>query len=141
MAAIISGLPSIRLHLVVFDTAVVDLTEKAADPVEVLLTVQLGGGTDIGSAVAYCEQLVVQPSRTVLVLITDFCEGASPARLVQVVRRLSEARVKMLGLASLDEAAVADYDRGLAKQLAGQGMQIGAMTPPHFAEWLAEVIK
>jgi Mg-chelatase subunit ChlD len=141
MAAIISGLPSIRLHLVVFDTAVVDLTDKASDPVEVLITVQLGGGTDIGSAVAYCEQLVVQPSRTILVLVTDFCEGASPARLVQVVRRLAEARVRMLGLASLDDAAIADYDRGLAKQLAEQGMQIGAMTPPHFAEWLAEAIK
>lgn len=141
MAAIISGLPSIRLHLVVFDTSVVDLSNRASDPVEVLLTVQLGGGTDIGGAVAYCEQLVVQPSRTILVLVTDFFEGASPARLIQVVRRLAEARVKMLGLAALDDSAAADFDRGLAKQLAEQGMQIGAMTPTHFADWLAEAIK
>ena len=141
MAAIISGLPSIRLHLVVFDTSVVDLSDRASDPVEVLLTVQLGGGTDIGSAVAYCEQLIVQPSRTILVLVTDFFEGASPAWLIQVVRRLAEARVKMLGLAALDDSAAADFDRGLAKQLAEQGMQIGAMTPPHFADWLAEAIK
>jgi Mg-chelatase subunit ChlD len=141
MAAIVSGLPSLRLHLVVFDTSVVDLTDRASDPVDVLLTVQLGGGTDIGSAVAYCEQLVVQPSRTILVLVTDFFEGASPARLIQVVRRLAEARVKMLGLAALDETAAADFDRRLARQLAEQGMQIGAMTPIHFAEWLAEAIK
>ena len=79
--------------------------------------------------------------RTILVLVTDFMEGASPARLVQVVQRLAEARVKMLGLAALDDMAVADFDRGLAKQLAEHGMQIGAMTPPHFAEWLAEAIK
>jgi Mg-chelatase subunit ChlD len=141
MAAIISGLPSLRLHLLVFDTAVVDLTDRASDPVEVLLTVQLGGGTDIGSAVAYCERLIVQPSRTLLVLVTDFFEGASPARLIQVVRRLAEARVRMLGLAALDEAATPDFDRALAKQLAEQGMQIGAMTPLNFAEWLAEAIK
>jgi Mg-chelatase subunit ChlD len=140
MAAIISGLPSLRLHLVVFDTAVVDLTDRAADPVEVLLTVQLGGGTDIGGAVTYCEQLIAQPSRTILVLVTDFCEGASPARLIATVRRLAEARVRMLGLAALDDAAVADFDRGLAKQLGEHGMQIGAMTPSRFAQWLAGAI-
>lgn len=141
MAAIISGLPSLRLHLVLFDTSVVDLSDRASDPVEVLLTVQLGGGTDIGSAVAYCERLVVQPSRTILVLVTDFFEGASPTRLVEAVRRLAEARVRMLGLAALDEAAAPDFDRALAKQLAEQGMQIGAMTPLHLADWLAEAIK
>jgi Mg-chelatase subunit ChlD len=141
MAAIIAGLPSLRLHLVVFDTAVVDLTDRAADPVDVLLSVRLGGGTDIGAAVGYCEQLIVHPPRTVLVLVTDFYEGASPMRLVRSVARLAEARVKLLGLAALDEAAAPCYDRGLAGQLAEQGMQIGAMTPARFAEWLAAAIK
>lgn len=141
MAAIIAGLPSLRLRLVVFDTAVVDLTERASDPVEVLLSVRLGGGTDIGSAVSYCEQLVTQPTRTILVLVTDFCEGASPARLIGLVQRLAEAKVKLLGLAALDDAAVPDFDRGLAGQLADHGMQIAAMTPVHFAEWLAEAIR
>ena len=141
MAAIIAGLPSLRLHLIVFDTAVVDLTDRVTDPVDVLLSVRLGGGTDIGSAVSYCEQLIVNPPRTILVLVTDFCEGASPMRLVQSVARLAEARVKLLGLAALDEAAAPCYDRGLAGQLAEQGMHIGAMTPLRFAEWLAEAIK
>ena len=141
MAAIIAGLPSLRLHLIVFDTAVVDLTDHVADPVDVLLSVRLGGGTDIGSAIAYCEQLIVNPTRTILVLVTDFCEGASPMRLVRSVARLSEARVKLLGLAALDEAAAPCFDRGLAGQLAEHGMHIGAMTPLRFAEWLADVIK
>lgn len=141
MAAIIAGLPSLRLHLVAFDTGVVDLTDRVADPVDVLLSVQLGGGTDIGSAVTYCEQLITDPSRTILVLVTDFFEGASPARLVSSVARLAEARVRLLGLAALDEAAAPCYDRALAGQLAEQGMPVGAMTPSRFAEWLADAIK
>jgi Mg-chelatase subunit ChlD len=141
MAAIIAGLPSLKLHLVVFDTAIVDLTDRASDPVEVLLSVQLGGGTDIGRAVTYCEQLIQQPTRTILVLVSDFYEGASPARLIAAVRRLAEARVTLLGLAALDERAVPDFDRGMAGRLADVGMKIAALTPERFAEWLAEVIR
>jgi len=141
MAAILAGLPSVKLHLVVFDTSVVDLTDRVSDPVGVLMSVQLGGGTDIGRAVSYCEGLVTQPTRTVLVLVSDFCEGASPARLLATVKRLAEARVTMLGLAALDAAAVPDYDRTMGEQLAACGMSISALTPEHFAEWLAGVIR
>ena len=100
-AAVLASIPAIATKLVVFDTAIVDLTDRASDPVEVLLSVQLGGGTDIGRAVTYCEQLIQQPTRTVLVLVSDFCEGASPARLIAAVRRLAEARVTLLGLAAM----------------------------------------
>lgn len=141
MAAIIAGLPSVKLHLIVFDTSIVDLTDRLSDPVEVLMSVQLGGGTDIGRAVTYCEQLITQPSRTVFVLVSDFYEGASPARLVSAVKRLAEARVTLLGLAALDDKAVPDYDRNTAGRLANVGMKIAALTPEHFANWLAEVIQ
>jgi Mg-chelatase subunit ChlD len=141
MAAILAGLPSVKLHLVVFDTSVVDLTDRVSDPVGVLMSVQLGGGTDIGRAVSYCEGLITQPSRTVFVLVSDFCEGASPARLLAAVKRLAEARVTMLGLAALDGAAVPDYDRTMGEQLAASGMSVSALTPEHFAEWLAGVIR
>lgn len=140
MAAIIAGLPSLELKLIVFDTSIVDLSDRVSDPVEVLLSVQLGGGTDIGRAVAYCETLIKQPSRTVFVLVSDFCEGGSPAKLVAAVRRLAEARVTLLGLAALDDRAVPDYDRAMGQRLANAGMQIAALTPEHFAQWLAKVI-
>ena len=141
MAAILAGLPSLKLHLVVFDTAVVDLSDRIDDPVDVLLSVQLGGGTDIGKAVSYCEQLVTQPQRTVLVLVSDFCEGASVSRLIGTVQRLAEARVTLLGLAALDDAAAPDYDRGVAERLAAAGVDIAALTPEHFAQWIAGVIQ
>ncbi|WP_148614286.1 VWA domain-containing protein [Nocardioides rubriscoriae] len=139
MAGILAGLPSYRLKLVVFDTSVVDLTELAGDPVELLMTVQLGGGTDIAQAVRYAEQVIEHPHRAVVVLVTDFCEGGSPAALVSAVRRLVEGRVTTIGLAALDGTAHPHYDKQMAGALADAGMEIAALTPGQLAEWLARV--
>ncbi len=140
IAGIMSALPSVRVKLVVFDTSVVDLTHLAHDPVEVLLTVQLGGGTDIGRAVRYCESLIGNPRRTVFALISDFEEGAPPAALLAAVQRMAEARVTLLGLAALDASASPVYDLRMAQRLADKGMHVAALTPTHFAQWLAEVM-
>jgi Mg-chelatase subunit ChlD len=140
MASILAGLPSVAVKLVVFDTAVVDLTQYVSDPVEALMGVQLGGGTDIAKAMTYCEQLIDNPQRTALVLVTDFCEGGSPAHLVRVCRRLAGARVRLLGLAALDMSAEPAYDKAMAARLAASGMEIAALTPNRLAAWLVRVI-
>lgn len=139
MAGILAGIPAYSLRLVVFDTSVVDLTDRVDDPVELLLGVQLGGGTDIAQAVTYCEQVIDNPHRAVLVLVTDFAEGGPPGQLVGAVRRLAESGVRMVGLAALDGTAHPAYDRAMAARLADQGMRIAALTPAELAEWLAEV--
>jgi hypothetical protein len=141
MAGILAGLPMVRVKLVVFDTSIVDLSDRVDDPVEVLMSVQLGGGTNIGQALNYCETLVENPHRTILALVSDFCEGGSPEVMFAACRRLREAGVKLLGLASLDQSASPIYDHNMADQLADVGMEIAALTPKHFAEWLAKVIK
>jgi Mg-chelatase subunit ChlD len=140
MAAILVALPSVSLRLVVFDTSVVDLTDKASDPVDVMMSVQLGGGTDIGQALEYCESQVHQPTRTILVLVSDLCEGGPPGRMIAAIRRLAEARVRLLGLAALDDEGRADFDRGMAQKAASAGMQVAALTPDRFAEWIARII-
>lgn len=140
-AAILGGLPGISVKMVLFDTSVVDVSEQLDEPLDLLLSVQLGGGTDIGKAVSYCEGLVEQPERIVFALVSDFCEGGRPRRLLAAIARLSEARVRLLGIAALDDRGVADYDREMAEQLAGIGMEVAALTPDAFADWLAEVLK
>jgi Mg-chelatase subunit ChlD len=140
MASILAGLPSVQVKLVVFDTAVVDLSQYVADPVEALMNVQLGGGTDIGKAMRYCEQLIDNSERTAVILVTDFCEGASPRELVSVCRRLASARVRLLGLAALDMQAEPAYDKVMAARLAQAGMEIAALTPNRLAEWLVRII-
>lgn len=139
-ASCLWGLPGVRTHLVAFDTAVVDLTSDIDDPVEVLMKVQLGGGTDIAQAMAYAAQLVDQPRRTIVVLITDFYEGGDANRLVRVVRSLVEQGTRVVGLAALDHAANPAYDRVMAQRLADVGAHVGAMTPGELATFLADAI-
>jgi len=140
-AACLFGLPAVRTHLAIFDTEVVDLTERATDPVEVLMKVQLGGGTDIGKAVAFAAGLVESPRRTIVVLITDFFEGASPEVLVQRVKALCDQGTIVLGLAALDEQANPAYDRDLARRLVQVGAHVGAMTPGELVNWIAEKVR
>ena len=140
-ASIFWGIKSLRTHLVIFDTQVVDLTQDCADPVETLMKVQLGGGTNIGLAVNYAETLVEYPDRTIIVLITDFYEGGSPHNLLQTTHRLVESGVTFLGLAALDARANPSFDRNIAQQMANLGASIAAMTPGELAAWVAEKVK
>jgi Mg-chelatase subunit ChlD len=140
-AACLWGLPSTKTHLCIFDTEVVDLTDRVTDPVEVLMKVQLGGGTNIGKAVGYAQGLVENPRRTIVVLITDFFEGASQAVLVSRVKALCDQGTTVLGLAALDEEANPAFDRDLARRLADVGAHVGAMTPGQLVAFLAEKVR
>ncbi|MBI3925631.1 MAG: VWA domain-containing protein [Armatimonadetes bacterium] len=140
MAGIFHALPSLRLHIVAFDTRILDLTDQVADPTELLMSVQLGGGTLIARALDYCEGLVSQPHRTILILVTDFEEGGPPGDLVRAVRRLAESGVRVLGLAALDPEARPIYDRAMAQRCADAGAEVAALTPLALAEWLGKVI-
>ncbi len=139
-ASILWSLPGVRAHLVAFDTRVVDLTSDVTDPVELLMKVQLGGGTDIASAVDYASRLIDNPRKTIFVLVTDFYEGGSPAALVRLIGQMADQGTKVLGLAALDIDAEPFYDRDIAEQCAAAGAYIGAMTPGELAAFVAETI-
>ncbi|WP_426166462.1 VWA domain-containing protein [Pseudoduganella sp. R-31] len=141
MASCLWNLPGMRTRLVAFDTEVVDLTSDVSDPVELLMKVQLGGGTDIAKAVGYAQSLVENPQRTVVVLVSDFCEGGSQNELVRRVKALVQSGVTMLGLAALDARADPCYDRDMAARLVREGAHVGAMTPGQLAAWLAEKVR
>lgn len=140
-AAIFFGIKSIRTHLVLFDTDVVDVTEHCNDPVETIMKVQLGGGTDIGRALHYAAGLVENPRRTIVILITDFYEGAPVDRLLSTAKKLLESGVTLLGLAALDDRADPNYDRALAGRFVAMGAHVGAMTPGELAEWVAQRVR
>ncbi|TNE85822.1 MAG: VWA domain-containing protein [Deltaproteobacteria bacterium] len=140
-AACFWQLPSVDTHLIAFDTAVVDLTRDVDDPVELLMKVQLGGGTDIGKAMQYARSLVTNPRRAVVVLISDFFEGGSPGVLVRTTASLCQQGTRVLGLAALDREANPTYDRTMAQRLVDEGAEVGAMTPDQLAGWLAGVLR
>jgi len=99
--------------------------------------VQLGGGTDIGKAMIYARDLVEDPARTIIILVTDFFEGGPPKTLLSVCHKLVESRVKVLGLAALDYDCTPNYNRDLAAKMVRLGVEVGAMTPGELAEWVA----
>ena len=141
MAACLWRLPGMRTRLVAFDTAIVDLSADVDDPVELLMQVQLGGGTDIAKAVAYAQQLISTPGRTLVVLVSDLYEGGNPGELVRRVKALVEGGARFLGLAALDDRANPCYDREMAARLVHAGAQVAAMTPGQLAAWLAEKVQ
>lgn len=140
-AACLWNLPGVKTHLIAFDTAIVDLSDEAHDPVETLMKVQLGGGTYIGKAVAYAAQQIEVPKRAIVVVISDFYEGMSQHTLIDQVRALVAQGTQVLGLAALDESANPVYDRVLASRLVELGAHVGAMTPGQLAGWLAEKLR
>jgi Mg-chelatase subunit ChlD len=140
-AACLWGLPGMRTHLLAFDTEVVDLTADVADPVDLLMKVQLGGGTDIAKAMDYAASLIDAPRRAIVVLVSDFFEGGDEHRLLRTTEALCGQGTKVLGLAALDEDANPVYDRALAQQLVNLGAHVGAMTPGALAAWIAEQVQ
>ncbi len=141
MASIFYELPAMRTSLYLFDTEIADLSDKVGQPVDVLLEVQLGGGTDIAKAVRYGRQLLREPARTILVLISDFYEGGPSAELLREVQEMAEAGVRMIGLGALGYDARPAYDRGLARRLRKVGMDILVATPEELSECIGRIIR
>ena len=139
-AAVMATIRSIRTRLVVFDTAVVDLTDELDDPVEVLFGTQLGGGTDINGAVGYCQTLVQRPTDTIFVLISDLYEGGVEAELIKRVGSLVSSGVAVVVLLALADTGAASFDRRVAAKLSALGAPSFACTPDLFPELMAAAI-
>jgi hypothetical protein len=140
MAGIFAKLPVLSTKLVIFDTNVVDLTGYIDDPAEALMTIQLGGGTDIGKALAYCEGLITVPHRTIVVLVSDLCDGGGYRNMYARARGIVEAGAKLICLTALDSGCTGMYDRSAAKRMVALGAAVAALTPGKLAEWVGEVI-
>ncbi len=141
MASIFYELPSVRTSLFLFDTAIADLTDQVGQPVDVLMKVQLGGGTDITQALQYAVELVREPQRTIVVLITDFYEGRDERDLIQQTKDMAQAGIRMVGLGALGYDARPDYNRSTAKKLRKVGMDVLVCTPERLAECMGEIIR
>ena len=139
-AGIFAKLPMLVTRLVIFDTNVVDLSDHLDNPVETLMSVQLGGGTNIGQAVRYCEGLIDNPDKTIFVLITDLYEGGSVNELYATSRNIIESGAKMIVLTALDVNANPNYNRTVAARLVDLGAHVAAMTPEQLADWVGGVI-
>ncbi len=140
-AAVMASIPAVKTKLVCFDTAILDLTNDLADPVSVLFGVQLGGGTDINQAVAYCAERIERPSKTHLILITDLYEGGDEKQLISRVATLAKQGVNVITLLALSDDGRPSYDDQLAKVFADMNLPVFACTPDQFPDLMATALK
>ena len=140
-AAVMASLPVVATKLVCFDTAIVDLTAELADPVEVLFGIQLGGGTDINRAVAYCGDRIERPSKAHLVLITDLREGGDADALVDRLARLAMFGVNVIVLLALTDTGGPTYNSVLSAKVATLGVPVFACTPDRFPGLMAAALR
>jgi Mg-chelatase subunit ChlD len=140
-AAVLASMRALRTSLVVFDTAVVDLTDQLADPVEVLFGTQLGGGTDINRAIGYARTLVTRPRDTIFVLISDLFEGGSRDEMLRRVAAMVAAGVQVVVLLALSDDGAPAHDHATAAALAALGVPAFACTPDAFPDLMAAAIE
>ncbi|HAJ63842.1 MAG TPA: hypothetical protein DCP31_35250 [Cyanobacteria bacterium UBA8543] len=138
--AVLASLRAVETRMVVFDTSVVDLTEQLNDPVDLLFGTQLGGGTDINRALAYCQGLVRRPQETILVLISDLYEGGNRTQMLKRVAALVESGVQFITLLALNDDGAPCFDRTIAATLAEFGIPSFACTPNQFPDLMAAAI-
>ncbi|NEY36562.1 VWA domain-containing protein [Streptomyces sp. PRKS01-65] len=139
--AVLASMRSIGTRLVVFDTAVADLTDRLDDPVDVLFGTRLGGGTDINRALAYCQSRITRPTETVVVLISDLYEGGIRDEMLKRVAAMKAAGVQFVTLLALSDEGAPAYDREHAAALAALGTPAFACTPDLFPEVMAAAIE
>ena len=139
--AVMASLRSLKTHMVVFDTSVVDLTEELNDPVDLLFATQLGGGTDINKALTYTQNLIQNPSETILILISDLFEGGHESEMLRKAATLKASGVSFITLLALNDQGAPSFDKNIAKKFANLGISSFACTPDQFPELMATAIK
>ncbi|BFV61064.1 DUF5682 family protein [Kitasatospora sp. CMC57] len=140
-AAVLGGVPTLSTHFLAFSTEIADLTDRVDDPLSLLLEVRVGGGTHIARALAHARSLVTVPSRTLVVVVSDFEEGGPLGGLLGEVRALTSSGVHLMGCAALDDTGNPRYSVPVAKQLVTAGMPVAALSPLALARWVGDRLR
>lgn len=138
--AVLASLAALKTHVVVYDTAVVDLTAELDDPVDLLFGTQLGGGNDTPRALTYCSGLIRRPEDTILILISDLYEGSGSDKMVELLGGFVASGVQAIGLLALSDDGAPSFDRDNARRLAELGIPVFACTPDLFPDLMAAAI-
>jgi Mg-chelatase subunit ChlD len=139
--AVLASIRSLRTSVVAFDTSVADLTGQLSDPVDVLFGTQLGGGTDINQAVAYCQRLITRPAASIFILISDLFEGGNRNQMLRRIADMTAAGAQVIVLLALSDDGAPGYDHDNAAALAGLGVTAFACTPDAFPDLMAAAIE
>lgn len=140
-AAVMASLPVVQTKFICFDTVILDLTEDLSDPVEVLFGVQLGGGTDINQAVAYCEQKIERPTKSHFIMITDLYEGGNEKEMLTRLGNMLQSGINVIVLLALTDDGRPSYSQPTAEAVAAMGIPVFACTPDQFPDLMATALR
>lgn len=129
MSCILASMAAVKTRIVAFDTNIVDLTDKCSDPVDLLFGFQLGGGTDIDKSVAYCQQFIENPKKTLFFLVTDLEEGGNRASLLRRLEEIRQSGASVICLLAISDRGKPCYDAQMAGRVAGLGIPCFACAP------------
>lgn len=140
-AAVLASIPALKTQMIVFDTAVADLTKDMQDPVDLLFGAQLGGGTDINKALTYVSQQIENPTDTILILISDLYEGGNAVDMIRRAARLKASGIQFICLLALDDEGIPAYDKLMAEKLSALQIPVFGCSPDIFPDLMAAVIR
>lgn len=141
MSCILASMNSIRTRIVAFDTQITDLTDKCDDPVDMLYGIQLGGGTDINKSIAYCEQFIENPSRTIFFLISDLDEGGNRSAMMRRINNMKDNGVTVVCLLAISDGGKPYYSAENARTISNMGVPVFACNPQRLPELLSMVLR
>lgn len=140
MACVLASMSAVRTSVVAFDTQIMDLTPLCADPVDLLFGFQMGGGTDIAKSVAYCQELVESPAKTLFFLISDLDEGGNRAALLRRLEELKASGVTVVVLLAIADGGKPYYDAQTAQRVAAMDIPCFACAPEKLSELLERAL-
>ena len=140
MACVLASMSAVRTSVVAFDTQIMDLTPLCADPVDLLFGFQMGGGTDIAKSIAYCQELVEAPAKTLFFLISDLDEGGNRAGLLRRLEELKASGVTVVVLLAIADGGKPYYDAQTAQRVAAMDIPCFACAPEKLPELLERAL-
>ena len=138
MACVLASMSAVRTSVVAFDTQIMDLTPLCADPVDLLFGFQMGGGTDIAKSIAYCQNLVESPAKTLFFLISDLDEGGNRAALLRRLEELKASGATVVVLLAIADGGKPYYDAQTAQRVAALDIPCFACAPEQLPELLEQ---
>ncbi len=141
MACILASMSSVNTHIVAFDTQIMDLTDLCQDPVDLLFGFQMGGGTDIAKSLAYCQQFIESPSKTLFFLISDLDEGGNRASLLNRIQEIKDSGATVIVLLAVADGGRPYYDETTAQRISSMGIPCFACSPEKLPELLEKALK
>ncbi len=138
IASIFYNLKPIKVHIILFDTRIVDYTNIQTDPIEVLSSVTLGGGTDIPMAINYTIDKMIEPNKSFCLIVSDLYD--MEGQMFTAFKKLSGLGVKIGIVPGISQSKEVDYNKGFAKKLKGLNIETEVCTPDGLAKYIKKIL-